>query len=186
MTKDNVRYRVITATKEVIAKSDGKFTMDDIAKKAGISKKTIYNNFEDKNEVLFCVVEHIFDNIREHRIRIVNDSEMDIVEKIKKLITLIPMQIDNPNICNYAMLYPKCPEIINYIRDKINVEWNCVEEYLSIAMKQGRIKRANLSAIKVVGMGAIDYYLKNKEMCQDNDVAINEIVSIIINGLRMK
>ena len=55
MTKDNVRYKIIQATKQEINDKGKKFTLDEVAKKVGISKKTIYNNFEDKSEILHCL-----------------------------------------------------------------------------------------------------------------------------------
>ena len=41
-----------------------KFTMDDIAKKLHISKKTIYSLFQTKEELLMCTVNYVFDQIK--------------------------------------------------------------------------------------------------------------------------
>lgn len=186
MTKDNVRYRIIQATKQEINDKGNDFKLDEVAKRAEISKKTIYNNFEDKSELIFCVIEEIFTCLSNRRTRILNDTDMDIVEKIKKLIGLIPLEFFDIDLYKYEMVCKKYPKLIEYVNDRIEIEWAYIEEYLSLAMKQGRIKRANLSAVKIVGIGTIRYYLINKELCQNSDVTISEIVSIIMNGLRMK
>lgn len=186
MTKDNVRYRIIQATKQEINDKGKKFTLDEVAKKVGISKKTIYNNFEDKSEILHCLIEEIFEQLEETRMKIINDTDMDIVEKIKKLIGLVPLIFFNINLQKYEDVYRKYPKIVEYANSKIEDEWGYIEEYLSMAMKQGRIKRTNLSAVKIVSNGTIRYYLMNKDLCTNEDITISEIVSIIMNGLRMK
>lgn len=186
MAKDNVRCRIIQATKQEINEKGKNFTLDEVAKKVGISKKTIYNNFEDKSEILRCIIEGIFEQLAETRTKIINDTDMDLVEKIKKLIGLVPVIFIDINLEKYEDVYRKYPNIVEYADGKMEDEWVYIEEYLSLAMKQGRIKRTNLSAVKIVSNGTIRYYLMNKNLCKNEDITISEIVSIIMNGLRMK
>lgn len=42
-----------------------KFTMDDVAKILGMSKKTIYTVFRDKESMFLAMVDYMFDSIKE-------------------------------------------------------------------------------------------------------------------------
>ena len=44
MAKDNIRFKIMQAIKEEININGSDFTLDMVAKRAGVSKKTIYNN----------------------------------------------------------------------------------------------------------------------------------------------
>ncbi|MDR2847708.1 MAG: TetR/AcrR family transcriptional regulator [Bacteroidales bacterium] len=61
-----VKERIIEAAKELFQQTGLKnTTMDDIARQAGISKRTIYENFKDKEEILIACIElHIAENKR--------------------------------------------------------------------------------------------------------------------------
>ena len=51
MVKAELRKTILNGTMEVFNQKGLKFTMDDIAKQLGISKKTIYKVFNDKEEM---------------------------------------------------------------------------------------------------------------------------------------
>ncbi len=60
----NVRDNIIGGATELFLKKGCKvITMDDIAKSLGMSKRTIYENFKDKEELLACCLELLFENV---------------------------------------------------------------------------------------------------------------------------
>lgn len=53
-----LKERILVEANELFCKFGVKrITMDDIAKQLGISKKTIYQHFKDKNELVFVLIE---------------------------------------------------------------------------------------------------------------------------------
>ena len=52
-----MREKIIDATVEEFKQNGLKFTMNDLAKRLGISKKTIYTVFESKQAVLVAVAD---------------------------------------------------------------------------------------------------------------------------------
>ena len=50
-----MRKKIIDAAIEAFTENGLKFTMNDLAKKLGISKKTIYTIFESKQDVLLGI-----------------------------------------------------------------------------------------------------------------------------------
>ena len=67
-----------------------KFTMDDVAKILGMSKKTIYTVFRDKESMFLAMVDYMFDSIKESEQQIVEDDALSTVEKIRRILGVIP------------------------------------------------------------------------------------------------
>lgn len=71
-------------------------TMDDIARKVGVSKKTIYQFFSDKNSIVFkSVHEHFSDHRKE--IENVLDNSKDAIEAIYRISRCMKMQVETIN-----------------------------------------------------------------------------------------
>jgi len=63
-------------------------TMDDIAKELGISKKTIYQHFSDKDEIVFQVAVHQLEEDK-CEFQNMNDASKNVVEKMVKTIEML-------------------------------------------------------------------------------------------------
>ena len=77
-----MKEKIIEATIRVFNQKGLKFTMDDIAKELSMSKKTIYTVFEDKESLLFEMVDYCFDKIKESEDAVLSDETLSkIIEK---------------------------------------------------------------------------------------------------------
>lgn len=74
-------------------------TMDDIARKVGVSKKTIYQFFSDKNSIVF---KSVHDHFSDHRKEIENvlDNSKDAIEAMYRISKCMKMQVEaiNPTV----------------------------------------------------------------------------------------
>ena len=61
-----MRDKIIDATVEEFKQNGLKFTMNDLAKRLGISKKTIYTVFESKQAVLVAVVRSLCGRFKQY------------------------------------------------------------------------------------------------------------------------
>ena len=71
--REKLRQDIILSTIEVFNDRGVTFTMSDVATNIHISKKTIYKEFDTKEELLDTVVDYIFDNIKAKEEQIMND-----------------------------------------------------------------------------------------------------------------
>ena len=60
MSDKNLKGNILEATIKAFQKKGLKFTMDDLASLLGISKKTIYTVFPDKNSLVLEMVDIVF------------------------------------------------------------------------------------------------------------------------------
>ncbi|HEX2921406.1 MAG TPA: TetR/AcrR family transcriptional regulator [Bacteroidales bacterium] len=75
----NIKQRIVEGAAELFRKFGIKsVTMDSIASELGISKRTIYENFSDKNELLIAVLKWMTGRQKEFLRRIVEESENPI------------------------------------------------------------------------------------------------------------
>lgn len=81
---ETIKERIIAHSAELFVKKGCKtITMDDIATSMGISKRTIYENFADKKELLAACLGYFFEN-QNLRIKSVLKSSDNIIDAMYK------------------------------------------------------------------------------------------------------
>ena len=75
-----LKENIMQGTLQAFNQKGLKFTMDDIAKILGISKKTIYQVFRDKEALFLETVDYLFDRIKDSEQKIVENQEMDTLQ----------------------------------------------------------------------------------------------------------
>ena len=80
-----MREKIIDATVEEFKQNGLKFTMNDLAKRLGISKKTIYTVFESKQAVLVAVADRYAADLYSMQEELEADVSLNVVQKLEKL-----------------------------------------------------------------------------------------------------
>ena len=121
-----------------------KVSMDEIAKTSGVTKKTIYTYFKDKDSMFLYFIEEELQKMK-RKIEKKNNSDLPFIEvvatnlydmlifrKNSMLISTISKEIKNGNdkCCDFLKVYDD--EILSYIEEKINLE-----------IKKGNIKKCD-------------------------------------------
>ena len=164
-----------------------KFTMDDVSKELHISKKTIYKEFNDKDELFFATVDYGFANIKQKEKEIINDPDLDVLEKLSKVIVCLP---DNYKNIDFRMVYQlkdKYPNVYNRVAKRVETDWEETEKLFQQAVREGYVKDVPVPVIKLMIEGAIEKFLSTEELSKTEysyDEALNSMIDIIINGIR--
>lgn len=93
-------------------------TMDDIAKEMGISKKTIYQHFDSKNELVKATVEYVYDSASNRMKKISGKCETPIHEYFETrecVSELLGHNIQPSSIYQFNKYYP---DLSKWIEDK--------------------------------------------------------------------
>ena len=90
MPNQNLKGNILEATIQAFQKKGLKFTMDDLASLLGISKKTIYTVFPDKNSLVLEMVDYCFSSIKESEQKVLQDLSLDTVGKIRAILGVLP------------------------------------------------------------------------------------------------
>lgn len=96
-------------------------TMDDIARRAGISKKTLYQHFANKNEVVGETVQWYKCKISEQCIAYMSEAE-NAIEAMVRIMTLFDTINRQMNPLTMLEMERFFPEVYRQFRDKMLVE----------------------------------------------------------------
>lgn len=114
--------------------------MDDIAKHLGMSKKTIYKSFEDKDSIIHALmVQKLSED--EHDIVCLSQGTNNVIEVVFKLMSHMNQMFTkiNPNVFyELQKYYPNSWKLFKEFKE--NCILRMVEETLKRGMKEGHIR----------------------------------------------
>lgn len=125
-----------------------KFTMDDVAKILGMSKKTIYTVFRDKESMFLAMVDYMFDSIKESEQQIVEDNALSTVEKIRRILGVIPESYRDVDFRQLYLLKDKYPVIYKQVEKRLETGWETTIQLLEQGMAEGVIRKVSIPIVK--------------------------------------
>lgn len=183
----DIKSQILEATIKVFKNKGIKFTMDDLAKTLGMSKKTIYTVFNDKNELFLSMVDYLFDAIKESEERIILNESLSTIEKIEAILAVMPDSYKDIDFGQLYVLKDKYPKIYKQVETRLENGWEGTMALLEKGKEEGVIRDVNLSLVKMMLEASLEQFFqrdilkRNRLSYQD---ALNEVVSILIIGIR--
>jgi AcrR family transcriptional regulator len=138
----NIEDRILLGAKELFYKFGIRsITMDDVAKHLAISKKTIYNYFRDKNEIVMKCCDHDLKD-RECVFKHITDNSTDAIGQIMQLMKHMGSMFSqmNPNLFYDMQKYhPSVWRMFKDFKEKNVME--IIEQNLIRGIEQGLYRR---------------------------------------------
>lgn len=182
-----MRERILKAVIEEIQQRGMKFTVDDVTRRLGISKKTIYEYFSSKEEIIETIVERIVEETNEKSNEIINDYSLSIIEKVRNVLNVLP---------EYYQVYdrPILEEMKRYYPDQwvkidasLTDDWDELKNLIEEGMDQGEIiSKYAAPVIMRVLIEGINTTLDQRFFLNNNltvTEALADIVDILFYGL---
>lgn len=184
-----IRQRIIQGFAEELKTNGIKFTMDDLARRIGISKRTLYEHFSSKAEILEALIETSFSEVDKKNELILQNEEIPITEKIKKVITTLPTHIELVDRPTLEQIKRSYPEQWKRLSDIYTKEWDEMDALVREGIREGVIIDKNPSLIVKMIRGAVEtaqdqnFYIVNNISLTE---ALSQIADIILYGLISK
>ena len=183
-----MREKIIDTAIEEFTRNGLKFTMNDVAKALGISKKTIYTVFESKQDVLMAIADRYARDFTDMRQEIEADTELDTLEKLERLFCAIPTKYYNIGLCRIFELAQKYPKQYKYLMEAVSQGWALAEQYLEKGIREGKIRK-DISKPVVMAMirGTVTCFLESDILYKNGltyEQGKEEMVQIIMKGIR--
>ena len=183
-----MREKIIDTALEEFTRNGLKFTMNDVAKALGISKKTIYTVFESKQDVLMAIADRYARDFTDMRQEIEADTELDTLEKLEQLFCAIPTKYYNIGLSRIFELAQKYPKQYKYLMEAVSQGWALAEQYLEKGIREGKIRK-NISKPVVMAMirGTVICFLESDILYKNGltyEQGKEEMVQIIMKGIR--
>ena len=141
--------------------------MDDLAAILGMSKKTIYNVFSDKNSLFLDMVDYLFDTIKESEQKIVKDTSLSTIEKIRHILGVMPESYKEIDFGQLYLLKDKYPDIYRKVEKRL-------------------VRHVNLTVFKMMMEASLEQFFQRDILVRADMTyaqGLNEVVSILLNGI---
>lgn len=179
---NEARRKILDAVLVEFKKKGSKFTMDDVAADLHMSKKTIYKEFNDKEEIFDSLVDYCFDTIKEKESEIKNDSSLSTVERIEKIIVCLPDNYRDVDFRKVFTLKDKYPQIYAKVQKRLETGWEDTIALLEQGMEEGVIRKLPISVIKAMTEASIERFL-NGNMPDENSGSYEDELKVMIDIL---
>lgn len=183
----DVKETILQGTMQVYAGKGLKFTMDDVAKTLGMSKKTIYTVFQDKESLFFAMVDYMFDSIKQEEQAVVADERLGTVEKIRKIMGVLPEGYRELDLRNLYLLKEKYPKIYRQVELRLETGWETTIALMEQGMEEGVIRKVPIPIVKTMLEASLEQFFRRDILIRNRlsfSDALDAVVDILVNGIR--
>ena len=180
------KEKILQATIQVFNQKGLKFTMDDIASILAMSKNTI---FKDKNTLFMEMVDYLFDTIKESESKIIEDDTLSTIEKIRRILGVMPESYKDIDLRQLYMLKDKFPEIYRHVEERLENGWETTIKLLEQGIEEGVIRPVNLLMFKMMMEASIEQFFQRDILMRAGMTytqGLDEIVGILLDGVAVK
>lgn len=183
---DETKVKILNAAIEEFGKSGLKFTMDDIAKNLSMSKKTIYTVFRDKETLFFQMVDYCFDKIKEAEHQVMVDPTLSTVEKLRKMMSVLPEIYKDIDLRQLSSLKDKYPKTYAAVEKRLESGWENTIALINKGIAEGVLRPMNVLVIKTMYEATLEQFFQRDVLMYANisyQDALKTVVDIIIDGI---
>ena len=182
--KQELRDRIV-ATATVLFQHRGikQVRMDDVAAELGISKKTLYGVFADKEAILLEVVKLTSESLSQGIKKIVN-SGMNVLEQIFMLYKRVIEYTRQVNELFFIELI-RYAEVEAYFAQNYVAHMECMKAWLQLGVEQGLLRDdINYDVFLRQGGFQIDKLMRNPAVrTYEPEVIYNSVVLVLLRGM---
>jgi AcrR family transcriptional regulator len=163
-----------------------KFTMDSLAKRIGISKRTLYENVSSKEALLELVIDKTFKDIKRQQNEIIHKEQLSTIEKLKNMLLIVPIYSNNLDFRRVEELKTTYPRLHKKVQDGLENDWDATTTLIQRAMDEGVIRKIDIVVLRLLLVDVFEKLIDGERLIQNNisyERAIQETMSIIFHGI---
>ncbi|MBO6047453.1 MAG: TetR/AcrR family transcriptional regulator [Erysipelotrichaceae bacterium] len=187
--EENLKNRILQATINVFSQKGIKFTMDDIAKELSMSKKTIYTVFDKKTSLMLDMVDYCFDAIKVSEGEIIEDGALSTVEKIERILGVMPESYVDLDLAQLSMLRDKYPQVYKRVEHRLETGWESTINLIRQGIDEGVIRDIPIPLVKLMLESTLESFFKRDVLTMSGltyDEGLKTVVNIIIDGIKVR
>ncbi|AET57200.1 TetR/AcrR family transcriptional regulator [Paenibacillus terrae] len=180
-----MKERILEAFVEEAHESGLKFTMDDLAKRLAISKRTLYEHFSSKTLILETLIERTNDDMIRITEQIIGNDQLTLLEKIKQAIRVMPQYYEFYDLRILEQMKKYYPDHWKRVHADLN-DWPQIRTLIQQGIREGTIVNKNEALIMRLIIDSINltldqrFFLENSVTVED---ATYSIADILLFGL---
>ncbi|MCA4152683.1 TetR/AcrR family transcriptional regulator [Priestia megaterium] len=165
------------------------FTISDLAKNLGTSKRTMYQHFSSKDDIIDSIIENLILQIKNKEEKIFHDESLNLLEKITQVLICVPEEFSTMDFRLLADLkrlhYNQWVKIDDFLKQ----EWDLVVKLMEEGIETGVIREINLQLFVELYLGAINQiYQPNFSLNTKLTMSeiLKSVMDILLNGISIK
>lgn len=181
-----LEQKILEAAIVVFNQKGMKFTMDDLARHLEISKKTIYTVFLNKEELLYGMVDYMFDAIKESERAIVEDEGLSLIEKIRSILVVLPAGYRELDFSQLYQMKEKYPRIYQKVEYRLETGWETTIDLLEQGIAEGVIRPIRIPIFKMMFEAALEQFFQRDILAMNGisyGEALDEVLGILMDGI---
>lgn len=189
VANDELRVRILDEAAKLFDMKGIKFTMDDLARSLGVSKKTIYTVFENKRLIMIQTIDRFFDDALAEEEDILRDGGLSTIEQLRMIIGRVPERYTQNDLSQLYVLKEKYPSVYRHWQHCRENYWLGVSDLLNKGIEEGVIRPVSLPIFKTMFQSTIEQFFQNDVLVQNHIPyrdALAEVANILIDGISVK
>lgn len=171
---------IVEEAKKLILKEGLLFNLDELSSNLKISKKTIYKHVKSKEEIIRIIILESYDYTKTLQ-KEISVSDLDLVEKIKALMMIVPQNKDIYTMENMKTLKTYYPSLYQEVNDMFNTDWQKTFDLIDEAKQKGLLKPFDNNLFRVLFVEGI-FFEYDKEITYQN--RLNGIINLLFEGVK--
>ncbi|ELK40748.1 TetR family transcriptional regulator [Brevibacillus agri] len=159
-----------------------KFSMDDLARRLGISKRTLYEHFSSKVEILEAIISQTFAEADEKTKQILDDYSLSLIEKIKGVMMVLPTHYEFYDLRILEQMKRYYPEQWALVDSALSDDWQTLRGLIEQGIKEGLIVNMNVTLMMKLIVDAVNSTLDQRFYMQ-NQITVSEALAAIVDVL---
>ena len=180
-----LKERIVDVAIEEFTLMGLKFTMNDIARQLGISKKTIYTIFDSKKDVLEGIADRYSADFRRMQEDIEADRSLNNKQKFERILLASGEVLQHRSEPNLRAVR-QVSEAVQISHGRGEHGWQIAEKYLRDGIRCGEFKEVSVPVFMSMVRGTVERFMQSSVL-YDNGMTYEqgkqEMVRILMKGI---
>lgn len=166
-----------------------RFTMDDIARRLTMSKKTLYVHIRDKEKLLEMIVDDAWKSIKEQETEIKNNANLDPLQKFRSVVAIMPHFGVTVDYGKVRELEEQYPELKKRIEAHLDADWDVTMSLYQAAVNAGLVREIDFELLRQILYSYMSQLLGDDFLAKTGrsyQAAVLDALDLLLDGLRLR
>ena len=161
------------------------FRMDDLAKALTISKRTLYEQFRSKHEIVEAILVHGAEEFYRQHENIVKNKSLTVEEVLDRYFKVRSNMYAAFNGESFIEIFLAIPQLQETLKTLFKKDWDLLKHYLIDQQEQGTIAQdVDIDIIIMMLQGAVrNIVFESSSHHEDVYTYMPKIISVILQGI---
>lgn len=180
-----VKEKILATAAIMIEEKGISFRMDDLAKALTISKRTLYEQFRSKHEIVETILVHGEEEFYRQHENIVKNKSLTVEEVLDRYFKVRSNMYAAFNGESFIEIFLAIPQLQETLKTLFKKDWDLLKHYLIDQQEQGTIaQHVDIDIIIMMLQGAVrNIVFESSSHHEDVYKYMPKIISVILQGI---